>query len=120
MRSMKNNMPNQNPLKSQIAANRERFDEQFNLSTFTWNSANEIGHRSAVSSKRKVKSFLTTSQTSLLQTTIAAVEEMKQKEPETCACQPYKKVMCAWHASQPHINSALSKVVELLKGGITD
>ena len=109
-----------NPLKSQIAANRERFDEKFPYIPHNDNFGADGSVTGGSDIKQEVDEFLTTSQTSLLQTAIAAVEEMKQKEPETCACQPYKKVMCAWHASQPHINSALSKVVELLKGGITD
>ena len=105
-----------NPLKSQIAANRERFDEQFiNLVTIVIPvkpRGEENGSHKLVERTPEVKSFLTTSQTSLLQTAIAAVEGIKKKTP----MQEGK-----WMPIDDRndgFNSALSKVVELLKGGI--
>ena len=100
-----------NPLKSQIAANRERFDEKIANRLYTLSFTKEMGD------------FLTTSQTSLLQTAIAAVEGMRLEyesedfndggddEYRDRRIQIQRRVVSA-------NNQIVSKVVELLKGGI--
>ena len=93
-----------NPLKSQIAANRERFEKE--LSVYT----NEYGYVHKIPNYDKIKSFLTTSQTSLLQTAIDAVEEMKVI-PDGVEIDDLDKYVFG-------VNETVSKVVELLKGGI--
>ena len=99
-------MPNQNPLKSQIAANRERFDKEFQCEKCL-SEGKDITHYEELPVIRK---FLTTSQTSLLQTAIAAVEEMRIVEHyEPWTDERYEK---------DATNKIVSKVVELLKVGI--
>ncbi len=98
-----------NPIKSQITANRERFDE---LCQDTSMLAGLTGGR-----KIFVKELIDTFQTSLLQTEIAAVEGMK--EPTNIPTKTRTGLPEEWANLRNEIyNSALSKVVELLKGGI--
>ena len=95
-----------NPLKSQIAANRERFDEKIANRLYTLSFTKEMGD------------FLTTSQTSLLQTAIAAVEGLKIEHPTICKVWSDEDTHCTCDFSPYTVNSTLSKVVELLRGGI--
>ena len=133
-----------NPLKSQIAANRERFDEQFpwqNCCDSCVQDKNEgyaddidgccCCHMSFIKSGNKIPTWLyedlkknhTTSQTSLLQTAIAAVEGLKIKvssEDELVKRDGYRDPELQDYEIDvaKSYNEALSKVVELLKGGI--
>ena len=101
-----------NPLKSQIAANRERFEKDIAKTEF---AGGEYPWKNTEFDE-EIKSALTTSQTSLLQTAIAAVEGMKisfvNKKTSTGLPEDWENLKNDIH------NQALSKVVELLKGGI--
>lgn len=98
-----------NPLLTIINDGDKEFDEKFNVNLDEWPyiHTKEIEQ---VPSPNEVKSFLTTSQISLLQTAIAAVEGMKGTMDKSTSQSQYN-FDAIW-------NSALSKVVELLKGGI--
>ena len=97
-----------NPLKSQIAANRERFEKEFvNLMSIRIPKEKVAGGYRLDERTPEVKDFLTTSQTSLLQTVIAAVEMFDTGAYHN---EDYVKGFYAFQ----------EKVVELLKGGITD
>jgi len=106
-----------NPLKSQIAANRERFDEKFEV-----NKDGFVG-MGYIHDVKPYKNFLTTSLTSAFQTAIAAVEGMKIKvssEDELVKRDGYRDPELQDYEIDvaKSYNEALSKVVELLKGGI--
>jgi hypothetical protein len=114
-----------NPIKSQIAANRERFDEKFVF----WKTRKNLKYQKkmVIQTPEKLKDFLTTSQTSLLQTAITAVEGLKLTQkialPEELKIAirsgDWSKVQW-WveHSLLDEHNFGISKVVELLKGGI--
>ena len=99
-----------NPIKSQIAANRERFDEKFEV-----NKDGFVG-MGYIHDVKPYKDFLTTSQTSLLQTAIAAVEGLKKENILDWENYPGSSPVQAMAV----YNLALSKVVDLLKGGIEE
>jgi len=109
-----------NPIKSQIAANRERFDEKFphGVKHLWLDNGNDEGHVKDISDS--VKDFLTTSQTSLIQTAIAAVEGMKDFSLNDAIASSEGSIIPTEAEIEREMawNSALSKVVELLKGGI--
>jgi hypothetical protein len=91
-----------NPIKSQIAANRERFEKELKEKYIDYADENLDFWLPQIS---KVN---TTSQTSLLQTAIAAVEGLRTKP----------NIMGYLSDKAKGSNKTISKVVELLKGGI--
>ena len=105
-----------NPIKSQIAANRERFDEmieEISTEVTDYGYNDEYGYYSDWKDGvkpiiMKTKSHLVSFQTSLLQTAIAAVEGLRTKP----------NIMGYLSDKAKGSNKTISKVVELLKGGI--
>ena len=100
-----------NPLKSQIAANRERFiKERADAISEMFDNKYADGIYPTSVFFERIDKQNDTSQISLLQTAIDAVEGMKNISH-----------ICDYNcADEPHgiINEALSEVVDLLKGGI--
>jgi hypothetical protein len=109
-----------NPIKSQIAANRERFDEmieEISTEVTDYGYNDEYGYYSDWKDGvkpiiMKTKSHLVSFQTSLLQTAIAAVEEMIKEEKSAKPADEVERI------DEQAYCAALSKVVDLLKGGI--
>jgi hypothetical protein len=101
-----------NPLKSQIAANRERFEKKWPEKYFESMQTSYL--RDIRFFRNDIKSDFTTSLTSAFQTAIAAVEGLKTEEREGLNLSSMDRSVCA----DKGYELALSKVVELLKGGI--
>ena len=107
---MKNTM--NNPIKSQIAANRERFEKLLNK-VFPKGLEVHTPDGDSRSMRQRMNDLYDEQETSLLQTAIAAVEGLKTEEREGLNL-PMDRSL----AADKGYELALSKVVELLKGGI--
>ena len=102
-----------NPIKSQIAANRERFEKEFTIfhpgdSGFNGGDPQEPVYELNTGDPHDIKYFIKTSQTSAFQTAIVAVEGLRIKP----------NIMGYLSDKAKGSNKTISKVVELLKGGI--
>jgi hypothetical protein len=101
-----------NPIKSQIAANRERFEKELKEKYIDFCRGTTDKEVYADENLDfwlpQISKVNTTSQTSLLQTAIAAVEGLRTKP----------NIMGYLSDKAKGSNKTISKVVELLKGGI--
>ncbi len=107
-----------NPLKSQIAANRERFEKEsyfrFNNGVTHAQGTTRINEYIYEGEAFNMGEELATSQTSLLQTAIAAVERIEFRPKGS------HELIDKYIARKHGFIICQEKVVELLKGGIEE
>lgn len=90
----------------------KEFEKEFGLVSFTWNGENKIGERFARQSRKKVKSFLADSHSSLLSLIEEWVKESKKEEHP--AGSTGRTAQLIGHEFMGY-NQALSDLLEFLK-----
>ena len=99
-----------------LKENKEEFEEKIVLADFTWRGDDAYGLKRAEGSKLKIKSFLHSSQTKLIEEVIKEVEGIKGWG--TCLAGCEHLAPCRVCVERQTEERTLQKIIDYLKEGI--